>query len=105
MKKTYYYIYILLCENDTYYTGYTVDLLRRYQAHCRGKCKYTRSFKPLAIAQSWRVEGTKSTAMQIECFIKRLKKPAKQRLIDFPAELSKHFPCCFPITTAGEIQA
>ncbi|MDF2867939.1 MAG: catalytic domain protein [Gammaproteobacteria bacterium] len=92
MKKTYYFVYILLCNNGSYYTGYTTELVRRYQEHLQGtaKCKYTRSFKPVSIVQSWQVED-KGTALQIEKFIKKLNKTQKQQLILFPDKLKIYF--------------
>ncbi len=81
------------CKNGTYYTGYTTDLNRRYQEHLMGtnKCKYTRSFKPLGIAQAWRIVGDKSLAMKIEKFIKKLSREHKQSLILNPNWLEKTF--------------
>lgn len=81
-----YWVYILLCENGNYYTGYTTDLERRYREHLSGtyKCKYTRSFKPLCIAQSWKIVGDKSAAMRLEKHIKQLSKKAKESLIVEP---------------------
>lgn len=78
-----YWVYILNCNNGSYYTGYTTNLTRRFQEHLAGtdKCKYTRSFKPLGIAQSWQISGTQSMAMKIETFIKRLSKQKKIELI------------------------
>lgn len=89
MKEAYYFVYILLCDNGAYYTGYTSDLGRRYQEHVKGtdKCKFTRSFKPLGIAQSWKVYGGKSMAMTIEAFIKKMSKKDKEQLILFPERL------------------
>lgn len=89
-----YYIYILKCINNTYYTGYTVDLEHRYQSHLdgTGRCKYTRSFKPLAIAQFWEVTGDRSLAMKIERFIKGLTRLHKENIIRHPALLTNHFP-------------
>lgn len=87
-----YWVYILHCENDTYYTGYTVNLAKRYQAHLAGKCKYTRSFKPLAIAQCWQVTGNKAKAMQVERFIKKLSRAEKEKLIRKPQNLAQQFP-------------
>lgn len=84
-----YWVYILLCENNSYYTGYTNDITRRYQSHVNGtgKCKYTRSFKPVSIAQCWEVVGEKATAMQIERFIKKLTRVEKDNLIKNPTNL------------------
>jgi len=85
-------VYILLCNNGSYYTGYTTELSRRYQEHLQGtiKCKYTRSFKPVNIAQSWQIDE-KGTALQIEKFIKKLSKVQKQQLILFPNKLKIYF--------------
>lgn len=78
-----YWVYILHCTNNTYYTGYTNNLEKRYQSHVNGtgKCKYTRSFKPKSIAQSWEIIGGKARAMQIEAQIKSLSRAEKEKLI------------------------
>lgn len=78
-----YWVYILRCENDTFYTGYTNNLNKRYQAHLDGtsKCKYTRSFKPVCIAQSWEIKSSKAFAMQVERQIKKLSRIEKELLI------------------------
>ena len=78
-----FWVYILLCENNTYYTGYTTDLRKRFQSHMdgSGKCKYTRSFKPLSIAQCWKINGDKSLAMKIERYIKTLSRDDKEKII------------------------
>lgn len=89
-----YWIYILRCSNGSFYTGYTTDITRRYQEHVNGtaKCKYTRSFKPLSIAQCWQVSENKNMAMKIENFIKNLTKKEKEQLILYPDKLVKLFP-------------
>ena len=85
MKAESYWVYILLCENDCYYTGYTADLEKRYAAHIDGiASKYTRSFKPIRIAQSWKITGEKSLAMKIEKHIKKLSRIQKEKLIANP---------------------
>lgn len=86
MKNTIYWVYILYCENDTYYTGYTTDLEKRFQSHIDGtsKCKYTRSFKPLRIAQCWKINSDKAFAMKIESQIKKLSRSKKEKLITDP---------------------
>ena len=84
-----YWVYILLCENGAYYTGYTTDLARRYEEHVTGtdKCKYTRSFKPVKIAEAWQIPESKNVAMQVEKFIKRMTKKQKVALIAEPEKL------------------
>lgn len=82
--KASFFVYILKCENDSYYTGYTDNLERRYQKHCEGVAsKYTRSFKPLKIAASWEV-CDKSQAMKIEAYIKKLSRVEKEKLVRDP---------------------
>ena len=87
MKK--YWVYILRCENDSLYTRYTDDLLKRYQAHKNGTgSKYTRSFKPKLIAQCWEISGEKRLAMQVERQIKKMPREEKERVILCPSILS-----------------
>jgi putative endonuclease len=76
------WVYILECSNQSYYTGYTTDLERRYQEHCQGspKCKYTRAFKPIRIAGSWCFED-KSAALKFECAVKKLSRAKKEALL------------------------
>ncbi len=80
---------MLLCDNDTYYTGYTNDVARRYEAHINGtgRCKYTRSFKPIQIAQQWDLGKDKRFAMKVEKFIKQLSRKTKEDIIQHPEKL------------------
>jgi len=91
MKATWNWVYILHCDNNAYYTGYTNNLVDRYQAHITGraKCKYTRSFKPLTIAQCWKIQGDKVFAMQLERHIKRMSRSEKEKIIARPSRLSE----------------
>lgn len=90
MAEKHYFIYILHCENNSYYTGYTSDLIKRYESHLNGKAsKYTRSFKPIYIAQHWELLCDKSTAMKVECNIKNLSRLQKEMLIASPTLLSE----------------
>ena len=44
------YVYILKCSDDTYYTGITNDLFKRLYTHAKGKgAKYTRTRLPVAL--------------------------------------------------------
>lgn len=90
MSKKDYWVYILLCNNQSYYTGYTDNLERRYRAHCdgTGRCKYTRSFKPVEIAQCWLINEDKSLAMHLERAIKKRTRIQKMELIAKPSTLS-----------------
>ena len=86
-----YYIYVLECSNNSYYTGYTTDIARRYQEHCdsSGRCNYTRSFPPVRIAACWSLnDDSSSPALRIERMIKQLLRPDKERLIRDPSRLA-----------------
>ncbi len=99
MKEQLYWVYILHCENNSYYAGYTTDLARRFQEHLAGTagCKYTRSFKPLVIAQSWQVGGNKSMAMKVERYIKKISRREKLTIIQHPEVLVQVFAAEIPI--------
>jgi putative endonuclease len=84
------YVYILLCENGSYYTGYTTNLERRLDEHKSGKAKYTRAFKPVKILQSWEFE-TKSEAMKVEYWIKQKSRKQKEAFIQNPENLIIQF--------------
>jgi predicted GIY-YIG superfamily endonuclease len=76
-----FYVYILLCVDGSFYTGYTKDLQERTNLHENGKgAKYTKAHKPQKIAY---VEtfGTRSSAMKRERAIKKLTHLQKQDLI------------------------
>ena len=80
--KTYYYIYILECADNTLYTGYTNDLDNRLKAHNAGKgAKYTKSRLPVKLVYSESFDDKKE-AMSREWFIKhRLTREEKLELI------------------------
>ncbi len=64
------YIYILLCSDNSLYTGSTNDLDKRFINHTNGKGgKYTRSHKPLKIVHTEEFK-TKSEALKREIEIK-----------------------------------
>jgi putative endonuclease len=86
-----YYVYMLKCSNSSYYTGYTVDMEKRYQKHLEGAAsKYTRSFKPKKIAACWSIESrSPSVAMQLEIKIKKLTAAQKTELILKPELIAK----------------
>jgi putative endonuclease len=95
MNDLTHWIYILNCENNTFYTGYTTDIAKRYKSHVEGTggCKYTRSFKPLSIAQYWQVLGGKSEALKLEAHIKKLSRQEKIALIAEPHKLAEVYDC------------
>lgn len=86
-----YYLYILECTNGAYYTGYTTNVVRRYQEHVNGsvKCKFTRSFPPQRIAACWKVSNSLSFVLKLERLIKKLTRKDKIALVKTPASLER----------------
>lgn len=86
-----YWLYMLECENGSLYTGYTKDLAVRYRQHRAGKqsAKFTRSFKPSAIAGCWKLFDSKGTALKVERFIKNQDRVTKKHWLSHPDELKK----------------
>ena len=84
-----FWLYVLECENGSFYTGYTKNLAIRYYQHRQGKqsARYTRSFKPIRIAQCWRLFDTIGTALKVERFIKNQDRKTKVLWIEKPDEL------------------
>lgn len=74
-------VYILRCSDDTFYTGITNDLDRRFGQHNSGKAsRYTRSRLPVEVVHQ-EDQPTKSAALKRELAIKALSRTAKQSLI------------------------
>ena len=75
------FVYLLRCRDGSLYCGWTVDLDARLDAHAGGRGgRYTRSRLPVAIAAAWETEDHR-TARSLEGRIKRLQKPAKEKLV------------------------
>ena len=83
------YSYILELENGAYYTGFTANLEQRYRLHLAGRAsRYTRSFRPLRIARSWKLEAGRGTAMKVEALIKKRGRRTKELLVADPERLA-----------------
>ena len=80
---SHWFVYILKCVDDSFYTGIATDLERRVSEHngCGSVgAKYTRGRRPVVLAYQETVK-TRSEALVRESEIKRLSKPNKERLI------------------------
>jgi putative endonuclease len=76
-----FYVYILLCMDGSFYTGYTNDLQQRTRQHENGKgAKYTKSPPPQKVVYV-ELFGSRSSAMKREKMIKKLSHQQKQDLI------------------------
>lgn len=66
-----YYVYILKCADNSYYTGITTDLVRRLNEHNNGTAsKCTRSRRPVHMVYSERCTN-RSEASKRESAIKK----------------------------------
>jgi putative endonuclease len=82
-----YWVYILQVRGGSYYTGCTSNLARRYRQHQAGRCRFTRGFPPVAIAQCWTLRGGRSAAMRVESLIKRMQRRGKEAIVRRPDAL------------------
>lgn len=71
------YVYMILCSDDSLYTGITTDIERRFQQHAEGRgAKYFRGRHPLQVV--YREEGhSRSSASRRELQIKALNRAEK----------------------------
>jgi putative endonuclease len=77
-----FYVYILLCCDGSFYTGYTKNLDARTKQHQNGKgAKYTKSHKPKKIAYVELLDS-RSEAMKREKEIKKLSHQQKIFLVN-----------------------
>ena len=77
-----FYVYILLCNNGSFYTGYTKDIKTRTKQHETGKgARYTKAHKPQKLAYVEEHEN-RGVAMKREREIKKLSHQQKQSLVD-----------------------
>ena len=88
-----YFVYMLRCRGDVYYTGLAADVTQRYRMHLAGKgAKFTRSHPPEAIVAVWQCEG-KVAAAKVEYAIKKhLTRARKEALIAAPETLCEILP-------------
>jgi predicted GIY-YIG superfamily endonuclease len=75
------HVYILRCGDGTLYTGITVDLAKRLDAHQRGiAAKYTRSRRPVSIAY-YETQPDRGSALKREAALRKMGRAGKLMLI------------------------
>ena len=92
-----YWVYLVRCEDGSYYTGITTDVDRRFQEHNeRGPkaAQYTRTHRVVALEATWRVAG-RSAASKLEYRVKQLSHQQKAQLADNPDALLELAPELF----------
>ena len=74
------FVYIILCDNNSLYTGITKDIERRFKAHTKGKgAKYTRMHKPVCVVHTEEYKNH-SLAIKREIEIKTYPTNKKRKL-------------------------
>lgn len=82
IKTTSYFVYILLCADDSLYTGITNNIEARLKTHESGKgSKYIRAHLPVKLVYTEKLK-TKSLALKREAEIKKLDRQQKLSLIN-----------------------
>jgi len=77
-----YYVYMLLCDDGSYYTGYSSNPAIRLFEHLKGRgARYTRTHKPSGIVHVERLR-TRRAAMKREREIKTLTHEEKRNLVE-----------------------
>jgi predicted GIY-YIG superfamily endonuclease len=75
------FVYIVRCDDGTFYTGITKDVVRRCRQHNEGSAsRYTRSRRPLRLVYQ-EAQPDQGSALRREAAIKALSRREKQTLI------------------------
>lgn len=67
-RKTHYFVYAILCSNDSVYIGLTKDLAVRWEQHTSGKhgAEWTKRYPPVRMFYCEKVKGGIKKAMARE---------------------------------------
>jgi putative endonuclease len=75
-------VYIILCSDETLYTGITIDVARRFNQHAQGQgAKYFRCRQPKQLVYV-EIGHDRSSATKREVSIKKLNRYKKLQLIN-----------------------
>lgn len=76
------YVYMVRCADGSFYTGWTIDLEARLQAHNDGRgARYTRGRRPVRLVY-WESHPSRSEAQRREAKVRRLRRDRKEALVD-----------------------
>ena len=84
-----YFVYMVRCEDDSFYTGIASDVARRMAEHRSqtGRCaKYTRTHRVTELVGLWTAPN-RSLASSLEYRIKRLTRVEKEALLADPGRV------------------
>lgn len=80
-KDSKYYVYMLLCSDQTFYTGTSNNVQKRVATHNSGKgAKYTKVRRPVRLMYTEKL-ANKSEALKREIAIKKLTRRQKEALL------------------------
>ena len=75
------FVYIVRCADNTFYTGWTLNLEKRLIAHNAGRGgRYTRIRRPVDLVY-WEPVSGRTEALRREIQIKRLSRAKKETLV------------------------
>ena len=89
-----YWVYIVLCEDGSHYTGMTDDVKKRIHAHyhrLKSCAKYTKSHKVCGLSALWLCDS-ETAARKLEYRIKHIPKEKKLLLMERPEKVTEFFP-------------
>lgn len=85
-KISNHFFYVLECNDNSYYAGYTNNLMRRIHVHNEGKgAKYTRAKLPVTCIY-FEEYSTQRAAMQAEYQFKQLTRKQKEQYMEEGSE-------------------
>jgi putative endonuclease len=90
MGKEAYWVYMVECDNGSYYTGSTDNVVRRYWQHRQGLsgARFMRAFRPRRMICCWRIHGSRGDALRIENLIKKRDRRFKDDILAQPSLLA-----------------
>ena len=84
------YIYVVVCFDNSFYCGITTNIERRIKQHngeLTGGAKYTRSRRPCRLVYKEKAEN-RSAASKREYWFKKLSRKQKEKYINYPSDSS-----------------
>ena len=88
-----YYVYVILCDDDSFYTGYTKNVNSRMRLHVNGKgARYTKMHKPKKLVYTEEFSSS-AEAMRRERRVKTMKHAEKCRLARSQAKAMRKMGC------------
>lgn len=101
MASSNHYFYVLQCADQSFYAGYSTDVIRREKEHNGGiGSKYTKARRPIQLFYAERY-GTRSEATQAEAAFKKITRKQKE---DYLLERGVRFPITGTMSALTAIQ-